>query len=324
MNGKTVVPAASEKVLDIIAPSDLAANPATTLRAPTRGRPLTRRLLRNRRILVGATVALLLIAIAALAPVISPFDPNAQNLDIRLQAPGTRDPAGDLHLLGTDHFGRDVLSRMIHGARTPLIVGFLAALLGAVLGLLIGLPAGYYGGRLDGILSMLTDITLSIPFVLLALAVIVIVGPSATTIILVFAFASWPINARVSRSAAISIRSSQFVEAAQSMGGGSLWILRRHVIRNAVAPTLVVTSVQVAHFIIFESAFSFLGLGVRPPDPTWGNMLADARAYLNIAWWMGTFPGIAIALAALAANLIGDGLRDVLDPRQARITRGVV
>jgi peptide/nickel transport system permease protein len=222
-----------------------------------------------------------------------------------------------LHLLGTDEFGRDVLSRLIYGTRTPLIVGFSSAVLGSLIGALLGLPAGYFRGRIDSVISWIIDVQLSLPFILVAFAVVALFGPTELNIILVFAMTSWGTNARVARAAAISLSAAPFVEAAKSVGATHRRIILRELLPNAVAPILVVASVQVAQFIIFEAGLGFFGLGIPPPAPTWGNMLADAQEYLQSAWWLGVFPGAAIALAALAANFVGDGLRDVLDPRRA-------
>lgn len=298
--------------------------PATAVALPSpRSRRLGDRLRRGRWALVGTAIVLVLAALAVFAPVVAPYSPTEQRLTARLKPPGFVAPDGRVHVAGTDQFGRDILSRLIYGVRIPLLVGFSAALLGALIGLLIGLPAGYFGGAVDTALSTLIEVQLSMPFILIALAVVALFGPSVTNIVLVFAVTSWATNARVARAVAISLRNSQFVEAARSLGAGDLWILARHVVVNALPPILVVASVQVAHIIIYESAFAFFGLGVPPPEPTWGNMLADARNYLHEAWWMGTFPGLCIMLVALAVNLFGDALRDILDPREVQVGRDV-
>lgn len=289
-----------------------------TIRQPSRvhrGRMLFGRLQRSQQAMLGGLLVLLLAVVGVFAPWVAPFSPTEQHLAFRLEPPGFVDPMGGFHLAGTDQFGRDVLSRLIYGVRTPLVVGFTSALLGAAIGLLVGLPAGYFGGRTDAVLSTAMDVQLSMPFILVALAVVALFGPSATNIIIVFALTSWAGNGRVARAAAISLKNSLFVEAARALGTGHREILLRHIVPNALPPVFVVASVQVAQFIIYESAFSFFGLGVPPPEPTWGNMIADARNYLHEAWWMGTFPGLCIMTVALAVNLFGDGLRDALDPR---------
>lgn len=271
---------------------------------------------RNRRAQVSAVVLLLLAALALAALVVAPQSPTEQRLVQRLKPPLSVEDGGRAHLAGTDQFGRDVLSRLIYGVRTPLVVGFSSALLGALIGLLVGLAAGYFGGWVDTVLSTLMDIQLSLPYILLGLTVIALFGPSVAGLVLVFTLTSWASNARVARSTALSLRRIQFVEAARALGAGHVWILRRHVIANVLPATLVVGSYQVAQFIIYEAAFSFFGLGVPPPEPTWGSMVADGRNYLREAWWLGLFPGLCIVLIALSVNLFGDGLRDALDPRE--------
>ncbi len=287
-----------------------------------RDRSLRARLTRSRQARLAVAAIGALAAVGILAPVVAPYSPTLQALADRLQPPGFVDAGGGLHLLGTDQFGRDVLSRLIYGVRIPLAVGFSASLLGAVVGLLVGIPAGYFRGRVDGLLSILIDIQLSMPFILVALAIVALFGPSALNIILVFALTGWAVIARVARAAALALRRREFVEAARVAGAGDLWIIRHHIIANTLPPVLVVASVQVAQFIIYESAFGFFGLGIRPPEPTWGNMLADAREYLRDGWWMGTFPGLAIMVVALAANVLGDAIRDALDPREASVVGG--
>lgn len=272
---------------------------------------------RNRRVLISAAILAVLIAVALLAPVIAPFSPTEQNIAMRLRPPGTATATGGVYLAGTDQYGRDVFSRLIYGVRIPLVVALSSALLGSLIGLAVGLPAGYLGGHIDAAVGVLIDIQLSMPFILVALMVIVLFGSSALNIILVFSFLSWPTTARVARASALRLRNTQFVEASRSAGATSLWILRKHILPNALPPVVVVATVQVANFVIYEAAFGFFGLGVPPPEPTWGNMLADARNYLRHAWWMSAFPGLCIAFVAVAANLFGDGLREALDPRRA-------
>ena len=269
----------------------------------------------NRACLASLLLLVGLIIAAGLAPMVAPFSPTEQNLLARLQPPGFVTDTGHMHLLGTDQFGRDVLSRLIFGMRVPLVVGIASALLGGLIGLLMGLPAGYFGKSADSAISIVIDVQLSMPFVLIALLVVVLFGSSASTIILTFALLSWPTTARVARVEALRLRSTQFVEAAKVSGASHAYILLRHILPNALTPVIVVATVQVAQFIIYESAFGFFGLGIPPPEPTWGNMLSDARNYLRSTWWMGFFPGLGITIVALAANLLGDGLRDAFDPR---------
>jgi peptide/nickel transport system permease protein len=274
-----------------------------------------RRLARRRTALFGAVVVALVVVTAVLAPWVSPFDPVEQDLDNRLKPPGWSDAAGQVHPLGTDHLGRDLAARVIYGARPALLVGFAAVLISGVLGLLAGLLSGYWGGRVDDVLMRLADIQLAFPFILLAIAVIGVLGPSLPTIIVVIGVSSWVIYARVVRGAVLSLREREFVQAAQALGVRDGGILARHILPNVLTPWLVVATLDMARVIVIESALSFLGLGVQPPTPTWGGMLADGRVYISTAWWLATFPGLAILVAVLGINLFGDGLRDTLDPR---------
>jgi peptide/nickel transport system permease protein len=274
-----------------------------------------RRLARRRTSLFGLVVVTAVVATALAAALITPFDPTEQDIGARLKAPLTRDAGGRVHVLGTDHLGRDILARIVFGARPALLVGFAAVAISGVLGMMAGLLAGYFGGRVDDVLMRLADIQLAFPFILLAIAVIGVLGPSLTTIICVIGVSSWVVYARIVRGAALSLREREFVQAAQALGGRDGRILIRHVLPNVFTPWLVVATLDMARVIVIESALSFLGLGVQPPTPTWGGMLADGRVYISTAWWLATFPGLAILVTVLGINLFGDGLRDTLDPR---------
>ena len=274
-----------------------------------------RRLARRRTALFGLGVVAMVLVTALAAPLISPFDPIEQNIAERLKAPGTRDANGQLHLLGSDHLGRDMLARILYGARPALMVGFAAVLISGVLGMVAGLIAGYFGGRVDDVLMRLADIQLAFPFILLAIAVIGVLGPSLFTIIAVIGVSSWVVYARVVRGTVLSLVEREFVQAALALGSRDRRVLMRHILPNAFTPWLVVATLDMARVIVIESALSFLGLGVQPPTPTWGGMLADGRVYISTAWWLATFPGLAILVTVLGINLFGDGLRDTLDPR---------
>jgi len=274
-----------------------------------------RRLARRRTSLFGLVVVAVVVVTALAAAVVTPFDPIEQDIGERLKAPLTRDAAGRVHPLGTDHLGRDILARIVFGARPALLVGFAAVAISGVLGMVTGLVAGYFGGRIDDLLMRLADIQLAFPFILLAIAVIGVLGPSLTTIICVIGVSSWVVYARIVRGAALSLREREFVQAAQALGSRDGRILVRHVLPNVFTPCLVVATLDMARVIVIESALSFLGLGVQPPTPTWGGMLADGRVYISTAWWLATFPGLAILITVLGINLFGDGLRDTLDPR---------
>jgi peptide/nickel transport system permease protein len=275
-----------------------------------------RRLAARRTALFGLLVVVIVVLTAFGAPLLSPFDPIEQDLgDLRLKPPGFRDTAGRLHPLGTDHLGRDLLARVIYGARPALLVGFAAVAISGLIGMATGLIAGYFGGRLDDILMRLADIQLAFPFILLAIAVIGVLGPSLQTIIVVIGVSSWVVYARIVRGAVLTLREREFVQAALALGGGDGRVVLRHILPNAFTPWLVVATLDMARVIVIESALSFLGLGVQPPTPTWGGMLADGRVYISTAWWLATFPGLAILITVLGINLFGDGLRDTLDPR---------
>jgi peptide/nickel transport system permease protein len=275
-----------------------------------------RRLIARRTALFGLIVVAVVVLTAVAAPLLSPFDPIEQDLgDLRLKAPGFRAGDGRIHPLGTDHLGRDLLARVIYGARPALLVGFAAVAISGLIGMAAGLISGYFGGRMDDVLMRLADIQLAFPFILLAIAVIGVLGPSLQTIIIVIGVSSWVVYARIVRGAVLTLREREFVQAALALGGGDGRVLLRHILPNVFTPWLVVATLDMARVIVIESALSFLGLGVQPPTPTWGGMLADGRVYISTAWWLATFPGLAILITVLGINLFGDGLRDTLDPR---------
>jgi peptide/nickel transport system permease protein len=293
---------------------------AVTLRAPVeveerRWVMTLKRLARRRTALFGLGVVVTVLLAAALAPWLTPFDPLEQDINQRLREPGWQTAEGRVHVLGTDHLGRDILARVIFGSRIALLVGLSAVLISGVLGMAIGLVSGYFGGKVDDFFMRLADIQLAFPFILLAIAVIGVLGPSRRNIIIVIGVSSWVVYARVVRGEVLSIREREFVQAAIALGSRDGRVLVRHVLPNAFTPWLVVATLDMARVIVIESALSFLGLGVQPPTPTWGGMLADGRVYLSTAWWLATFPGLAILVTVLGINLLGDGLRDTLDPR---------
>ena len=274
-----------------------------------------RRLARRRTALFGLVVVTLVVVAALGAPWIAAYDPTEQDITNRLKPPGSPDAAGRAHLLGTDHLGRDILARVLFGSRPALMVGFAAVAISGGLGMMVGLVSGYFGGRVDDVFMRLADIQLAFPFILLAIAVIGVLGPSLPVIIVVIGVSSWVVYARVVRGAVLSLREREFVQAARALGSRDVRVLLRHILPNALTPWLVVATLDMARVIVIESALSFLGLGVQPPTPTWGGMLADGRVYISTAWWLATFPGLAILVTVLGINLFGDGLRDTLDPR---------
>jgi peptide/nickel transport system permease protein len=274
------------------------------------------RLARRRTALFGLIVVALVVVTSLAAPWLTPFDPVEQSIGERLQPPGARDAAGRLHPLGTDHLGRDLLARVIYGAQPALLVGFAAVVISGLLGMITGLLGGYFGGWVDDVLMRLADIQLAFPFILLAIAVIGVLGASLKTIIIVIGVSSWVVYARVVRAAVLSLREREFVQAAQALGGRDGRVLLRHVLPNALTPWLVVATLDMARVIVIESALSFLGLGVQRPTSSWGTMLSDGRDFIRNYPHISIAPGAAIALTVLAFNLVGDGLRDALDPRQ--------
>src|SRR5262245_9974557 len=276
-----------------------------------------RRLGRHRRALTGAALLCLVVASAAAAGFLAPRDPLAQEVISRLQAPGYSDGEGWTAWLGTDHVGRDILSRVIYGGRISLLISLTSVAGSLCLGFVLGLAAGFYGGPAEVLIMRLTDLQLAFPFILLALAIVALLGPSLPNIIVVFTVTSWPVYARVVLGAVLSLKALDFVAAARAVGRHDLGILLRHIAPNTVAPLLVIAFFEVARMIITEAALGFLGLGVQPPTATWGNMLADGRDYIRDAWRPSAFPGLASLRTSAGVSLLGDGRRDVLDPREA-------
>lgn len=286
--------------------------------APVRSRPEWRRrlnlLLRSRGALLGLLMLVTVIICALTASWIAPHNPNAQVLENRLLPPAWQEGGVEQHLLGTDHLGRDVLSRLIYGSRISLTVGLLAVFISGIFGIGLGLLAGYYGGWLDTLVMRLVDIQLAFPFVLLALALVAVLGSSLQNVIIVLGVAGWMVYARLVRAQVLSIKEKEFVESARCIGATDLRIILLHVFPNTLAPLSIVATFAVATNIILEASLTFLGVGVEASIPTWGSMLSDGRAYITNAWWLATFPGLALMLTVLSINLIGDWLRDAFDP----------
>ena len=266
-------------------------------------------------VIVPAVPVALAVAVALCAPWIAPQSPTTGRLASRLQPPVWQHGGDIARALGTDLLGRDILSRLIYGARISLLIALLATLLGAAVGSLIGLVTGYYRGRVDRVITKLIDIQLAFPFVLLAIAVIAVAGPSIPVLVIVLAIGSWVGHARIVRGLVLSLRERDYVQAALALGAGTPRVLFRHLVPEILSLILVMATFDVGRIIILESTLSFLGLGVQPPTPSWGSDLRDAAIYVRQAWWMATFPGLAIMLVVLGVNLLGDALRDVLDPR---------
>ncbi|WP_116996992.1 ABC transporter permease [Desertimonas flava] len=267
----------------------------------------------NRLAVVGLVVLGLLVVAAVIGPTIAPFGINEQNITNRFAGP-SRD-----HWFGTDDLGRDVFSRVLVASRGSLQVGAVAVGIALGLGVPIGLVAGFYGGLADGALMRLMDIVFSFPAILLAIAIVAVRGPGLLNAMIAIGIVYMPIFARITRGSVISVRNEVYVRAARSLGASGPRIMRRHVLPNVVGPIIVQTSLSLAFAILSEAALSFLGLGVQPPQPSWGRMLADGRGFMKQAPWIGIFPGLAIVATVMAFNLVGDGLRDALDPRQKSI-----
>jgi ABC-type dipeptide/oligopeptide/nickel transport system permease subunit len=281
---------------------------------PEVGRVTMRRLGRVRWGVGAAVILLLIVATAALAPWVAPHDPLAVDIRHRLAPPQWMDGGTPEHFLGTDQVGRDLLARMIYGGRVSLVVGVGAVLISATLGVLLGLGAGYFGGRTDWTIMTGINVMLTFPFVLLALAVIAVLGPSLPNMIIVLGVAGWPIYARVIRAETMAIVERDFILAGRALGMSHMRIVFRQIAPNLVSVIVVIATLQVAQVIILESFLSFLGLGIQPPTPAWGNMLGEGRVYMLNSWWIATFPGLAIFLTTLMINLIGNAIRDWLDP----------
>jgi ABC-type dipeptide/oligopeptide/nickel transport system permease subunit len=301
--------------------------------APVVGPDVAMRAARSRRLrqiwrlrgaLIGGIVVIVVAAIALLAPLIAPANPYVGRTIDRLAYPIWMEEGTRQFILGSDQIGRDTLSRMIFGARVSLMVAVLAVIGSSTIGVALGLLAGYYRRWTDWFISTAVNVMLSFPFVLLALAIIAVIGPGKWVIpgvpwldgalIMTLAITGWPVYTRVIRAQALSLREREFVTACNALGAGDLRIIVRHIFPNVINLLVVIASLQVAQMIILESFLSFLGLGVQPPIPSWGAMLADGKLYMFDRWWMATIPGAAIFVTTLAINLVGDGLRDLLDP----------
>lgn len=291
---------------------------AATIQAPggspaSPTRETLRILLQNRLAVFGLVVLGLVVVAALLGELAAPYDPTRVDVPERLQGPSLQHP------FGTDNLGRDVFSRVVVGARVSLQVGFIAVGISLLLGVLIGLSAGYYSGALDSVLMRTMDVLFAFPFVLLAIAILAALGPGITNAMIAIGIVYTPIFARIARGSTLTVKQEVFVRAARSIGASDGRIIRRHVLPNVAAPLIVQTSLSLAFAILAEAALSFLGLGIQPPDPAWGRMLAEGRDFVRQAPWMGIFPGLAIFFTVMSFNFVGDGLRDALDPKQKSV-----
>lgn len=289
------------------APADAAAAPATAVVGTVRRRT-------TRLALTGAAFVLFLGAVAGAAPWLAPHDPTRQSLRARLGAPTLEAADGRAHVLGTDHLGRDVLSRVIYGSRVSLVVGLAAVVVGGLLGASLGLLAGFRGGWMDSVIMTVADAQLAFPFILLAIGIIAVLGPSFPTLIVVIGLSGWVSYARVLRSQVLVLRSREFVDAILALGGSAGRVILRHILPNVLSTLVVIATLELARAIVLEATLSFLGLGVQPPTPSWGGMVHEGREYLDSAWWISTFPGIVLMLTSIVVSRTGDWLRDLLDP----------
>jgi peptide/nickel transport system permease protein len=280
------------------------------------------RLRRDRVAVASAVVIVLLIVVALAAPLIAHLvghDPTTQYRDTGLTPAGLPVGPNRHFLFGTDNLGRDVFVRVVYGTRISLLVGVVSTVLAIALGVVIGVTAGYYQGAVDTVLARFMDVVLSFPFLLFAIALVSVAGPSIVVSVGVIAFFSWAAVGRIVRGQTLSIREREYVEAARSLGASDLRIMFVDVLPNLIAPVIVYTTLLIPTAIVFEATLSFLGMGVVPPTPTWGNMLSDSLQYYQVAWWFILFPGLALLVTTLAFNLLGDGVRDALDPATERL-----
>ncbi len=267
---------------------------------------------RNNLAIIGTVIIVLFLLIAALAPLLAPYSPSAQNLPNKLQAPSWEHP------FGTDEFGRDILSRVLYGSRIALQIVFIVTLISGILGVIIGITAGYYGGVIDEVLMRLTDMFLAFPRLILAMAIAAMLGPSIVNAIIAISLVQWTQYARLARAEALRVKGQPYIESIRSMGASNLRIIFLHILPMSISPVLVQLTLRMGTVIITASTLGFLGLGAQPPSPEWGIMVSDGRSFLIDQWWISIFPGIAIALIVFGFNLLGDGIRDMLDPRLRR------
>jgi ABC-type dipeptide/oligopeptide/nickel transport system permease subunit len=277
---------------------------------------LGRDLLRDKVALIGAIIVFVVVASAIFAPLISPHDPAAGNIGQRLQPPGFTNAEGQRYILGTDQQGRDILSRAVFGARVSMAVGIGVIALAGTVGTILGLISGYYGGRVDDIIMRIVDTQTAFPGLLLALVIITMIGPSARNIIIVLSINGWMVFARITRGIMLTLRGKDYIDAARLVGCGDFRIMFRHAFPNLISPVLTLITLELARIILAEASLSFLGLGIQPPESSWGLMIADGRNYITIAWWLVTFPGICIAVTVFGVMTVANWLRTVTDPEQ--------
>lgn len=280
-----------------------------------RVKQFVKELIRCRTAFLGAIIVLSFILVAIFAPFIAPHDPLKASIVSRLRPPFWMERGSITYLLGADEIGRDILSRIIYGARVSILVGLVTVAISGFLGTLLGSFAGYFRGRFDAILSRFADLLLSFPYLIFAIFLMSIIGPGFFNLIVILCFKSWVNFFRLSRGEMISEKTKEYVEAAQALGESDVKIIFKEILPNIIHSLLVLATLRVGFFIILEASLSFLGLGIQPPTPAWGSMINSGRAYMLSAWWVSTIPGIALLILVLSINLLGEGLRDILDPR---------
>lgn len=264
---------------------------------------------KNKRAVIGLWIVVVFVLLAILAPIIAPYDPLTQNMETTLESPSIT------HILGTDEFGRDIFSRILYGAQISLAIGFVGVLIALVAGIILGTISGYFGGLIDSLTMRVIDVFMAFPSFLLALAIVSILGPGMINVMIAIGIFAIPDFSRIARSAVISVKNMEYIEATKAMGGNNFRIIVKHVIPNCISPIIVIASMRIATAIITAAGLSFLGMGAQPPTPEWGAMLSSGREYLRVAPHLSTFPGIAIMLLVLGFNMLGDGIRDALDPK---------
>ena len=277
---------------------------------------LGRDLLRDKVALMGAAIVFITVAAAVFAPLVSPHDPAAGYIGQRLKPPGFVNEEGELYLFGTDQQGRDILSRLIFGAQVSMTIGIGVIAVAGTAGTVLGLISGYYGGRTDDLIMRIVDTQTAFPGLLLALVIITMIGPSARNIIIVLSINGWMVFARITRGIMLTIREKDYIDAARLVGCSDARIMFRHAFPNLISPTLTLITLELARIILAEASLSFLGLGIQPPASSWGLMIADGRKYITVAWWLVTFPGIAIAITVFGVMTVANWLRTVTDPEQ--------
>lgn len=295
-------------------PASATNRPARPARPRTVRRDALRALRRSPLAAAGLVIVIVFAIVAAGAPVLAPRGPIDQSLERRLAAPSRSSP------LGLDQLGRDILSRIVYGARVSLVIGLVVVLAGGIVGTAVGVVAGFAGGRVDNLLMRITDVFFAFPALILAMAIAGALGPSLTNAMVAIAAVTWPVYARLSRGQTLVLRRQEFVEAARAIGMSDARIVVRHILPNAVSPLIVQASFNMGEAILIAAGLSFIGFGAQPPTPEWGVMVSEGRDYMTTQWWVSTFPALAILVAVTGFNLLGDGLRDVLDPRLRRVS----